>query len=338
MGSVTKTYNPTIVKMQTVGILFVVVGHMFPELRNSREMPLVPQVIYTWIFSFHMYFFMFISGVLFFWTNSRRRFSYLATVVGKVRRLLLPFVVLSSVAFIPKCALSGFAYRGLELTHITFFKMFYIPAYNPVVYFWFLQALFLIFLTSFSLLYFSKKNILILALVSIVLFLLPFLINFNEDIFSVNKAIKFIFYFWAGMIAARYRSNGKFCGNPSVIFLAVIVTWGVVYIRYTFDVPQKYSLLLEPIASFSGIVMCIGIAHRWATVKKDPFTYIDGFSYQIYLLSWFFSVFFRIPYQMGIYNFYIASFLRLFAALFFPVIIARIAVKYKTFLNPAIGL
>ena len=118
--------------MQTIGILLVVMGHSF-YLHGDHPLCM-------WIYSFHMPLFFFISGFLFaqsllkrgmeiqevsFWGRHGLFFS-------KFRRLLVPYLLISSLVYLPKVMLSFMAVRPVELSWSSYFSMLSVTSFTNV--------------------------------------------------------------------------------------------------------------------------------------------------------------------------------------------------------------
>lgn len=60
----------------------------------------------------------------------------------KVKRLLIPYWVISTIAFVPKVLLSRYAMRPLDFSYENYVHMLIYPSDNVIVFFWFLPTLF----------------------------------------------------------------------------------------------------------------------------------------------------------------------------------------------------
>jgi fucose 4-O-acetylase-like acetyltransferase len=98
--------NRLISFMQTFGIILVVLGHSTYQLMQAGHTP----AIYKWIYTFHMPLFFFISGYLLRYSNDRkgRQLSDMPAlgkdgfITKKIKRLLIPYFVISSLVFLPQ--------------------------------------------------------------------------------------------------------------------------------------------------------------------------------------------------------------------------------------------
>lgn len=138
--------NRLISFMQAFGIILVVAGHSTYQLQQSGHMPAVRQ----WIYSFHMPLFFFISGYLLKYSNTRKGIQLSdmpalgkdGFITGKARRLLVPYVIISSVVFIPKTMMSAIALRPVDMSVWSYLGMLLYPHTNVIGYFWFLPRYF----------------------------------------------------------------------------------------------------------------------------------------------------------------------------------------------------
>ncbi len=121
-----------------IGIILVVLGHFFPE-GSPNWYAVMRQVIY----SFHMPLFLFVSG--FVYMHTRRDISYGAFLMKKVKRIVIPYFLVSflfiAIKLVPQ-ALSIYVKNPVTLS--SFLKVFYYP--EAAVSFWYLWALWWFFM------------------------------------------------------------------------------------------------------------------------------------------------------------------------------------------------
>ena len=139
--------KPIISFLQAFGILLVVMGH---STYGAPETPAWNVCMHT----FRMPLFMFLSGFLLRYSYEARNKSLSDTplygsngfIWKKVKRLLVPYVVISSLAFLPKSLLNQYASRPVDVSFPEYVQMLFYPWDNVIVFFWFLPTLFLIFM------------------------------------------------------------------------------------------------------------------------------------------------------------------------------------------------
>lgn len=165
---------------KAIGIILVVYGHVARGVFNAglpMDEPgfvLVDSIIY----SFHMPLFFFLSGLFFFDSLQKRGKSGL--IINKVDTIVYPFIVWSLLQGLIEVVLSNYTNGQVTLTEV--FSLLWMPRAQ----FWFLYALFLVFvLCSFVYARADRRYFLPLVVIFGVLFV------FKEGL-TVNGATKFI--------------------------------------------------------------------------------------------------------------------------------------------------
>lgn len=273
--------------LQTFGILLVVIGH-------SRYGASSDPWWYTWIYSFHMPLFMFISGYLLQYGCIRKNYSLSAMslqerksfLLKKVKRLLIPYWAISSIAFVPKVLLSRYAMRPLDFSFSEYIQMLIYPSENVIVFFWFLPTLFLIFLLVIVLsgikIGYSKNYLLICALIStLILHLFNPLKEIN--ILNIGGVLHYLFYFMLGYGCCRWTIL-KRMGKGSFVytgFLGALVT-SLLLVFVISDFQGK-----DVATALAGIAMGLYLSKIYVKKHWGFFHHLFGASYAIYLFSWF---------------------------------------------------
>lgn len=128
--------------LQTFGIILVVLGHSFYQFPSDT--PFI-----RWIYGFHMPLFFFISGYLLKYVHGDLAHLQLSGRTGymarKARRLLVPYVVISSLFFVPKALMSRYSVRPIQLNLHDYLDQLLIPYHNVFGAYWFMPTLFLVF-------------------------------------------------------------------------------------------------------------------------------------------------------------------------------------------------
>ncbi|MCW3148789.1 acyltransferase [Stutzerimonas stutzeri] len=165
---------------KAIGIILVVYGHVARGVFNAglpmdeAEFVLVDSIIY----SFHMPLFFFLSGLFFFDSLQKRGKGGL--IINKVDTIVYPFIVWSLLQGLIEVVLSNYTTGQVTLSEV--FSLLWMPRAQ----FWFLYALFLVFIVC-SFLYARADRRYFLPLV--VLFGVLFV--FKDDL-TINSATKFI--------------------------------------------------------------------------------------------------------------------------------------------------
>lgn len=267
--------------MQAFGIILVVAGHSTYQLGHAGHVP----SICRWLYTFHMPLFFFISGYLLKYSNTRKGIQLSdmpalgkdGFITGKARRLLVPYVIISSVVFIPKTMMSAIALRPVDMSVWSYLGMLLYPHTNVIGYFWFLPSLFLIFCMAYIAAKTKAKtndSLLIVCLIAVSI------VNPGTGFLGLDSALYNAVFFAAGYIFRKHMLE-TVVGRHSATAAAVTFTVSVA-LMYAPDTGVRYLL-----SSFNGILMSVALAHLYIAGKMRFLDHLDGATYTIYLLSWF---------------------------------------------------
>lgn len=273
--------NRLISFMQAFGIILVVAGHSTYQLGHAGHVP----SICRWLYTFHMPLFFFISGYLLKYSNTRKGIQLSdmpalgkdGFITGKARRLLVPYVIISSVVFIPKTMMSAIALRPVDMSVWSYLGMLLYPHTNVIGYFWFLPSLFLIFCLAYIAAKTKAKtndSLLILCLIAVSI------VNPGTGFLGLDSALYNAVFFAAGYMFRKHMLE-TVVGRHSATAAAVTFTVSVA-LMYAPDTGIRYLL-----TSFNGILMSVALAHLYVAGRMRFLDHLDGASYTIYLLSWF---------------------------------------------------
>ena len=275
--------------LQVIGIILVVFGHSFHEYPdNSHGTSLL---IYRLCYSFRMPLFMFVSGFLMMHTEfmkdkvpSVRRFGLV-----KVKRLLIPYFTLTLLTYFPRASMSGLADESIELSASGLLQSLYVTDMLPIPYFWFLQASFLLLISTYIVIYLCRRlrfpdSITMAVLIAIAICLEC--IDWNgREVFGYRQAISYSVFFISGIAYCRYSSlvdrwlpldSFTALGISFAVWLATFLIWeGTAYVMA---------------ASFFGIAMCIAGAKLLVKHHVTALDHLIGANYIIFLLSWYLNV------------------------------------------------
>lgn len=287
----TAKYLKFIAYMQVIGILLVVLGHSFhlyPGMA-SGEIPAFNRALY----SFRMPMFMFVSGFLMIYTTkiaTDPRYKPASFFMTKLKRLILPFVTLTAVTFVPRAMMSGIANDALELSFHNFI-MSVVDIPTVIVYFWFLQISFLLLTTSYCILYFGRKAGIPIKILTAALFLLMLAYTMfpppfsDTTIMSIYRIRYLGIYFMLGALYCIFAPDiDRYIPWTRIWFtLTLAAAWVV-----AFNLLERTSWMW--ICSVLGIMMCTSLAR---VLEQREWRFLDhlmGANYMIFLLSWYFNV------------------------------------------------
>lgn len=166
-------------------IILVAIGHYFPT-----DSPLWYVAFRSWIYSFHMPLFMFASGYIY--MAFKKDEPYTAFVTKKIRRLMIPYFVVSVIVISIKIATQSSMYVENPVTAMSYVKILYLPAAG--YFLWFIWALFTMFLLVP--LFKTKIARLVLFVVAIVLHYLPVE---GPAVFALHNSMHMFVYFMLGV-------------------------------------------------------------------------------------------------------------------------------------------
>lgn len=312
-----------IIILQFLGITLVVIGHAGIVGRGVEHQWYT--LLNKFIYSFHMPLFFAISGFL--WDiGIQKNGSYpiKSTFKKKVKRLLIPYLLITAVVFPIKALLSNFAYRKSEFDLYSFITGLLFPQNNPVIFFWFLPTLFIIFLLSLIILNkeMPKSN---LAIYFVLTFIVSILIQYfvKDDEFNflgIQRALIYYPYFLLG----AYLSKGNFLHNRFFIFGFTLVL--------LFQISPYENPLSNLLIAIIGILSSFSFASKFQKLTSySPVMLISNYSFQIYLLSWFPQVFLRIIfYDKQIVNlpYFLEVILSTGAGILFPILVSHLISKF----------
>lgn len=312
--------------LQNFGIFLVVLGHSLPSEGITNGVEWIRGLIY----SFHMPLFMAISGFLFIYSRGTKG-DYVEFIKNKSVRLLIPYLAISTITFFPKVFLSRYAYRPVELSLGSFIENIIYPHENVIIFFWFLPTLFIIFLVS-PIIEKGIQKVAYQILFSIFFVTLNvFNVFSNVEIFNIQGVMEYLIYFWIGCLIASYWKYLKPMFGKKIYFAVLFI------ILITLNFIEIENSTLELVVATIGILMSFSLSVNLEDVKYDIFKGIDGYSFQIYLLSWFpqtavIIVFLnKLPYVA-------VSLSMLIAGLVLPVIVAKIVKNYLPIFSILLGM
>ncbi len=284
--------NQLIALLNVWGIMLVVLGH------SGFEEPVIAEKLsrlHSWIYSFHMPLFFFLSGYLFSLTNPDfTRIKPQAFFKKKVLRLLVPYVVLGIILWGIKFAFSSFSHADREFSLESFLMMFIAPggANSTMGYLWYIVTLFFLFVVITAVSWMGinlRKDVNCWAMI-ILCWSLHFIMP-PVDIFNLKSLLWYMPFF---LIGISYQTHEKvlidFIFKPSVSKTGGGIALTISLLGVYHSIPTPIGGLFERmILAVSGIFFSILLCHALLKLKpiQDKLLPFSTMTYSIYLLSWF---------------------------------------------------
>ncbi|MGQ7945109.1 acyltransferase family protein [Flavobacterium sp. WC2509] len=237
-------------------ILLVVFGHLLQA--NTTESCHHP--IFSFVYSFHMPLFMFVSGYIGYKTyNVNNIWEAISGLVKKTRSLLLPYFIWPLIVY------NLFLVNEYDFNIWTQF-IDLLTRWSPL---WFLWDLFLFYVlyTIFLLIYINvklKKTIFIdffafFLFISMLLALRYFQLPFLTDL---DSYILYCLFFFGGMFVSKYTLISKLILNKSVFFISFTLFLVMVGNYDFFDLGMK-NKLIKIIISISAIILIYNLSRLY---------------------------------------------------------------------------
>lgn len=177
---------------KAICIILVVIGHY------CENAPAWYMDIHDVIYSFHMPLFMFASGYIYI-AFKKEEESYTKFIWKKIRRLMIPYFVVSFIVISIKLLSQGGAYVENHVTFLSYIKALYSP--EAGYYLWFIWALWWMFvITPF---FKTKTNRAFLFGLAIILHFMP--VFLPKEYFCLMQFQEMLIYFVFGMVCWDFK-------------------------------------------------------------------------------------------------------------------------------------
>lgn len=304
-----------------IACMCVVYFHVVGD--GSTGLKLDSNHIYSMISDFLLYIrmplFTFLSGYVY----AYRRFDGegIPYLLGKSRRILLPFIFVSTIFAVIQFNTPG--------TNKTFDHELWTFFLYPFAHFWFLQSIFTIFILVASLDYISNKNNKVLWLALLASIPLFFYSSLFTDFFSFSRTLYLLPFFLLGMLANTHHLeelNIKLAISIFCLFVILLVLHA--FNLYTGIPLNRLSLLSFLIGGIGSLLLL-----RFSFSNKF-LMYIGGFSYSIYLFHVFGTASSRMFLnKLNIESISIHILVGLFVGIFLPIVM-HLVIKRFSILRP----
>jgi len=227
-----------------IGIVLVVIGHTIRGLAAGGvlEWSAAVQLCDSWIYSFHMPVFFFLSGLFLY--GSATKGKLWSFISDKLRTIAYPYVVWSVITIILKSLLGHIPNTPRWLTDLP------LVAYAPVEQFWFLYVLFLLTVAIGAMFWFGLKPWLVLVIAGL-FYTAPLMVGWSV----LSQARDYSIYVALGTTVGP----GLISAIATSTLLPLVAVVGLAVPVFT---------QTEPFAAILGIAGCIALALLLDRVKR----------------------------------------------------------------------
>lgn len=294
--------------------ILVAFGHVILGVRNGGNVktPFFSDELESFIWSFHVALFMFLSGYVYQLTGGcAGKRSRLEFIKHKLLNLGVPYFVFSAVYIVINSVIPG-VNNANKLSDILFIWK------DPVAQYWFLYTLFVLFLLWTVLSLFLKN-----WQITVLLVILYYVCNFADiRIPFLDQGLGYAFSFGLGtclnsLVADKWKKAAKII----TIALHVSVVSVFIYTGFTnknfFDDAEEFIGICASIAFISMLI-------KLAAAEK-ALLFINKYSFPIYLLHTIFTAGTRIVLiKLGIHNYEIHVIGALIIGIGMPVLVGMV--------------
>ncbi|MGI9822596.1 acyltransferase family protein [Agromyces sp. Marseille-Q5079] len=275
----------SIESLRGLAIVLMVAGHVIGG-DATRGMTVADdsawRLSYVFLEDIRMPLFAALSGFVYAFRPVSTRTGYGRMVTGKVRRLLVPLVTVGTAFFILQSFVPGTNVAGSPS------EIWRVYVYGTG-HFWFLQAIFLIFLAVglldlWGLL--RTRRAWLIAVAATALLYVAVLLPEAWDVFSVNGAIRLLPFFLLGYGVHRYVANPA----PVGLIASIAVAFVVVYALRVFDIVDVLAITgagerASRIAVGLAATLLLLLVRDW--IRVGALAWLGQFAFAIYLLHVF---------------------------------------------------
>jgi fucose 4-O-acetylase-like acetyltransferase len=259
-----KTRLLDIDRAKGLGIALVVWGHMFKH--GTYDQPVWLDVSRMVAYEFHMPFFMYLSGFVFFYTGAQERFwkEPARYVAKRFDRLMVPFLAFALLVVLGKyvAASLGSVDDGVADLGSGLMKVVANTPDNPSLSIWYLLVLFLYSIVTPLLWRAGRRHIAVLLLLGAVAWALPL-----SELFYVRRiGIYFLFFAVGGLFALRREAILPIVAKlwlPAAVLLGVLcyllfgTPWALLFCGLA-AIPALHGLFLQRFWDGDRVLLTVG--------------------------------------------------------------------------------
>ena len=270
--------------MTGLALVLVVLGH----LANPVTPVVVGSDFYfgfkNILYEFHMPFFMFLSGIVFYYSYKPAKtiYEYLIFIKGKFIRLIPPFLFFGTLMFLGKMIIS-------EISHVenftsndimqNFYKLFFMPTSSFARSLWYIYILFEYYVIFSLAVLIFKKRLYVLVILGVTLYFAPIQNNF---FLGLNQFAAFFLFFSFGILFLEYYENLKvnFMKYRHIYMLFFLASFS-----FMGRISHHYSMFIIGSCSIPAIYGYVAFYLNTNYVLQK----ISKYTFSIYLMNMIFS-------------------------------------------------
>lgn len=279
-----KKYYPEINIARGIAVLFVLLGHSFPDAQTGFAYKECNWV-FDFCYAFHMGLFFILSGFVSSARLYEADYKIKDEMIKKVKRLMVPYAVYSILTLALKLLFQEYANNKFGLKDIWTILL----GKNPNGGLWYLWNLFMI----------SLIMLLVCRVIgrlgdttkSIIMIVLGLAFYICSECFSftyVDRLFQYIIFYNAGIVLAHYYEKIKdklFYMLPAITGMFIVFVAKCPYL----DIPSLY-FWTAILGSYGILTFAIFIAKNKESKLFKLFSWTGDYSYDIYMLSYFVQV------------------------------------------------
>ena len=268
-----------------IGTILVVFGHSYTL--DYDDITPVMLAIRTFIYYFHMPLFFFISGFLAVYTRGIERKGFGKYIGSKAAQLLVPYLFLTLVFYVPKKMLSHESISAYGL-----FENVFAPRSNIWGHLWFLPALFFITLiVSLILLAMKKagKNVkTAVNVIAVIGFIALLVFPVKLKWLAVSDICANLVYYFLGTLSVKLLTDKiGFIAKPYVLLPSFAVAVGLSYVRYNYLLHSDIGhALLQFVICMMMLMFVFGLSENIYKIAPKLSDKLNSYTYTVYLYSW----------------------------------------------------
>ena len=276
-----------ILLVQIVATYLVVFGHSYPFV---TPFPDWLDSARGFLYAFHMPLFVWVSGYLLIYTRQSLKYTPGQFTARRAGKLLVPYVVLTVVAFLPKYAVQSYLNDSVSLDAESIIRVFLVPRENVWGHFWFLPMIYILGVAGYALdaLFVKLKSRKLGWSVVTVALLTVYIVLYSKRVsqwFSLRDIVVFGWVFALGALCATYNVI-SLVKDKHCVLVASVCMIGSIAIWCNEDCPSSLIPVRNAGVAILMIVslveLCLWIAER-INISR---TSVYARTFTIFLLSW----------------------------------------------------